>query len=295
MIGTGKPLSSQSEMMQHMSSRSPESDPKVLLGELLKLAREIDGRKTQQDVAVILGLERSTVAKGETGKQVPSPHVLKTWLDGLGIIGLDRTAIEGVWRLARYRERDAAEVEVAPWFATEARAHTLRYWAPVIMPGIIQTPAYAEELFRAMRLSEEKIKEYLEIRLGRQAILTGDNPPDTTFVIWEHVLNHQIGTRATMRAQCASLLDIADLPTVALHILPSDIGANPGLGGPINLAATDDAPELLGSDGLVTDLLTQEPSVVRKARATFSTVRADSLNRPDSRDKLTEAVERWND
>src|SRR5215471_2683764 len=105
-----------------MKSRSPETDPRVLLGELLKLAREHHGRKTQQDVAEIIGLERSTVAKGETGKQVPNPRVLALWLEGLEVNGLARAAIEGVHRLARFMERDPAEVEVLPWFATEARA-----------------------------------------------------------------------------------------------------------------------------------------------------------------------------
>jgi transcriptional regulator with XRE-family HTH domain len=275
-----------------MASLSPEVNAKVQLGELLRLARDLQ-QKTQHDVAVILGLERTTVAKGETGKQVPNPRVLDAWLDGLEVTGLARTAIERMHRLARFLELDPAEIEAMPWFATEARAHSLRYWAPVIVPGIIQTPAYAEELFRAMRLSAEKVKEFMAIRLGRQAILTKDDAPDTTLVLWEHVLNHQIGTREVMRDQCARLLEVSELPTVALHILPASGGANPGLGGAINLAATDDAPELLLSDGLVADQLSQDPLVVRKARATFSIVRADSLNRADSRNRLTEAVERW--
>jgi transcriptional regulator with XRE-family HTH domain len=278
-----------------MKSRSPEADPRVLLGELLKQAREFDGRKTQQDVAGIIGLERSTVTKGETGKQVPNPRVLELWLDGLGVGGLARAGIEGVHRLARLMERDPAEVEVLPWFTAEARAHTLRYWAPVIVPGIIQTPAYALELFRAMRLDEAKVAEYMEIRLGRQQILTRDEAPDTTVVIWEPVLHHQIGNREVMRNQCARLVEVSELPTVALHVLPSSTGANPGLGGAINLAATDDAPELLLSDGLVTDQLSQNPAVVRKARGTFSIVRADALNRTDSRTMFMEAMERWSD
>jgi transcriptional regulator with XRE-family HTH domain len=275
-----------------MASLNPEVDPKMQLGELLRLARDLQ-HKTQQDVAGILNLERTTVAKGETGKQVPSVRVLQVWLDGLEVTGLARTAIERMHRIARFLELDPAEIEAMPWFETEARAHSLRYWAPVIVPGIIQTPAYAEELFTAMRLSPQKIAEFMKIRLGRQAILTRDDAPDTTIVVWEHVLSHQIGTREVMRDQCARLLEVSDFPTVALHILPADNGANPGLGGAINLAATDDAPELLLSDGLVTDQLSQDPLVVRKARATFSIVRADSLNRADSRTRLTEAVERW--
>jgi hypothetical protein len=96
-----------------------------------------------------------------------------------------------------------------------------------------------------------------------------------------------------MSGQLARLVDMSHRPTVTVHVLPSGQGANPGLGGAINLAATNDAPELLLSDGLVEDQLSQDPVQVHKARTTFSRVRADALNRVDSRNVLLEAKERW--
>jgi transcriptional regulator with XRE-family HTH domain len=276
-------------------AHSLESDPKVLLGELLRLARDIDGRKTQQDVAGILGLERSTVAKGETGRQVPSMRVLKAWLDGLGVVGLARTAIEGVHRLARFMERDQSEVRVEPFYETEARAHTVRYWAPIILPGIVQTPAYATALFAAMRFDAARVTEKLAVRMARQAILERPDTPDITIVVWEPVLRHQIGTGETMRGQMARLAELSDMPTVTIHVLPSSHGANPGLGGAIQLAATADAPELLLSDCLVEDQLSNNPVKVRRASSTFNSVRADALNRAGSRDLLMKAMEIWSE
>lgn len=178
---------------------------------------------------------------------------------------------------------------------TEARAHTLRYWQPLIVPGIVQTTAYAAELFTAMRFDERKAAESLEIRMGRQAILKRSDPPDITILLWEPVLHHQIGTRGIVRDQIARLIELSDLPTVMIHILPSSAGAHPGLGGAIQLAATDDAPELLCSDGLVEDRLTQDPIIVRKARTTFNSVHADAHNRADSREILMEAMEIWSE
>ncbi|HEX3955537.1 MAG TPA: helix-turn-helix transcriptional regulator [Trebonia sp.] len=278
-----------------MRSHGSESDPRVLLGELLRLARDVDGRKTQQDVAAIIGLERSTVAKGETGRQVPNARVLSAWLDGLGVSGLARSAIEGVHRLARLMERDPGDARVAPFYETEARAHTVRYWAPIIMPGIVQTPAYATALFAAMRFDAARVAEKLEVRMARQAILERADPPDITIVVWEAVLRHQIGTAGTMREQIARLLALSDMPTVTIHVLPSSHGANPGLGGAIQLAATDDAPELLLSDSLVEDQLSNDPVLVRRASSTFNSVRADALNRGGSRDALMEAMEIWSE
>jgi transcriptional regulator with XRE-family HTH domain len=278
-----------------MYSHNPESDPKVLLGELLRLARNVDGRKTQEDVAAIIGLERSTVAKGETGRQVPNTRVLGAWLDGLGVAGVARTAIEGVHRLARFMDSDPRDVRIAPFYETEARAHTVRYWAPIILPGVVQTPAYATALFAAMRFDAAKIAEKLEVRMARQAILERPDPPDITIVLWEPVLHHQIGASATMRDQIARLVELSDMRTVTLHVLPSSHGANPGLGGAIQLAATDDAPELLLSDSLVEDQLSNDPVVVRRASSTFNSVRADAHNRAASRDALMKAMEIWSE
>jgi hypothetical protein len=194
--------------------------------------------------------------------------------------------------LARAKE-DPARVRTAPWFETEAEAHTLRYWAPVIVPGLVQTPAYARELYTAMGYDDAQATELLEVRMGRQAIIDRPDAPDITIVLWEPVLSHQIGSREIMSGQLARLVDMSHRPTVTIHVLPSSQGANPGLGGAINLAATNDAPELLLSDGLVEDQLSQDPVQVHKARTTFSRVRSDALNRADSRNVLLEARERW--
>jgi hypothetical protein len=45
--------------------------------------------------------------------------------------------------------------------------------------------------------------------------------------------------------------------------------------------------------GMVEDRLSQQPAVVRKARAAFASVRADALNRWGGRNMLAEAMERW--
>ncbi len=279
-------------MPPRMSSRSPTTNVAAFLGEQLGVLRVAAGYASHEALARALQAERSTVTKIETGARPPNDKLLTLWLDTCGATGQLRTVFEGLGVLARAKE-DSALAKVAPWFETEAEAHTLRYWAPVIVPGLVQTEAYARELFGAMGLDDAKAAEFLEVRMGRQAIIDRPEPPDITIVLWEPVLNHQIGSRTVMREQLARLVDMSHRPAITIHILPSSLGANPGLGGAINLAATDDAPELLLSDGLVEDQLSQDPAVVRKARATFTSVRADALNRPDSRNMLTEAMERW--
>lgn len=279
-------------MPPRKQSRDPRTHLGAFLGEQLRMIRAEAGFASQDDFAPALRRDRSVIGKAETGEAPPNESVLTDWLDLCGVSGRLRVMIEGITRIARIRE-NPGQAQTEPFYEAEARAHTVRYWAPIILPGIIQTPAYATELFKAMRFDPAKVAERLEVRMSRQAILERPDPPDITVVVWEPVLHHQIGTSETMRDQIARLVELSDMPTVTIHVLPSGHGANPGLGGAIQLAATADTPELLLSDTLVEDHLTNDPVQVRQASSTFNSVRADALNRAGSRDILVEAMERW--
>lgn len=278
-------------MPPRSQARSPENDPAALLGDELRELRKLAGYRSQDEVAGLIGTDRSVIGKAETGELPPTPEVLEALLDTYEVTERLRRLYERLNVVARNRH-DPAKLQVAPWYETEARAHTLRYWAPIIVPGIVQIPAYATGLFKAMRLDEATIAEGLASRMSRQTIFERPDPPDISIVLWEPVLTHQIGTDETMRDQLARLVELSDMPTVTIQVLPSSQGGSPGLGGAIQLAATADTPELLASDGLLENQLTNVPEVVRRASSIFNCVRADSLNRADSRDILVEAMKR---
>jgi transcriptional regulator with XRE-family HTH domain len=272
--------------------RDPKTHAGALLGENLRLARTLAGYKSQEDLAAALGTDRSVVTKAETGERPPHPDVLTAWLDACGVSGPLRKAIEGMWHLARARE-EPGRARTAPWFEAESKAHTLRYWAPVIVPGICQTRPYASALITAMGYDEAKVNEYLEDRMRRQVILGRPTPADVSIVVWEPVLRHLIGSPEVMHEQVARLMELSYRPTIMIQVLPARGGANAGLGGAINLAATHDAPELLLSDGIVEDVVTADVAPVMRASSTFNSVRADALNRAESREAITEAMETW--
>jgi len=280
-------------MPPRQQARDPRTHLGAFLGDQLRAIRVEAGYSSQDDFAPVIRRDRSVIGKAETGESPPAEAVLADWLEACGVGGRLRVMVEGVNRIARVRD-NPGHAQAEPFYEAEARAHTVRYWAPIILPGIVQTPAYATELFKAMRFDAAKVTERLEVRMGRQAILERPDPPDITIVVWEPVLTHQVGSSQTMREQLSRLVELSDMPTVTIHVLRSAHGANPGLGGAIQLAATTDAPELLVSDSLVEDHITNDPMSVRRASSTFNSVRADALNRADSRSILTEAMERWN-
>jgi len=273
-------------------ARNPEADPRMLLGGLLRLARQQSGHKTQEALGRAVGLERTSVVRFESGDRVPGADVLAGLLSACGVDGLARAAVEKMWQLARLTEEDApVKVWFSGYLAAEAAAHSLRIWQPLIVPGLVQTPAYARAVFTAMGMSDEQVAGQLEIRLGRQAIISRPKPPNITIVIWEPVLHHQVGTAEVMRDQLTRLLELPN--SVVVQVVPGDTEGNAGLGGAVTLVESPGGSVLL-AEALIEDQVTTDTDLLLRAGATFDAVRGDALPRAQSRKMITEARELWN-
>ena len=62
------------------------------------------------------------------------------------------------------------------WVDAEGNAHMLRYWSPLLVPGIVQTPEYSYEVFRAGGRSHELATEDTNARMQRQSVLNRVDP-----------------------------------------------------------------------------------------------------------------------
>jgi hypothetical protein len=261
-----------------------------LLGELLRIARTQSEYDSQGELARAIGAERSTVTRAEAGSCTTA--TLAGILAQTGVTGLARTAIEGVHRLVRHGD-DPAE-RVIPWYEVTARATALRYWQPLLVPGIAQSEDYAYEVYRGDGRDHEQAMGAAQTRMARQAVLDREDPPTIVIILWEPVLHHQIGTAETMRNQLAKLLGVSERRNALVHVLPSIIGANAGLGGPVSLASVAGEGDTLLTGSLIEDTVATDPVQVRAASDTFERVRGDSLSRVESRNSIREALELWN-
>lgn len=178
------------------------------------------------------------------------------------------------------------------WLEAEGNAHTLRVWAPVLLPGLLQTAEYARALFLAVGLDEEAADEQVRARLDRQEVLDRPDPPQVVVVLYEAVLHHRIGSPQVMHDALAHVAEVSRRPNISVQVIPVDIGANAGLCGSFSLASGDGAPEVLLME-TVEDVTTETRSLVRKAANISVRVQADALPRAASRTLLEEAAELW--
>jgi transcriptional regulator with XRE-family HTH domain len=267
------------------------ADPSGAAQELAKELRErrkAAGFASQDALAKVLNCDRTRVTKAETGQSVPTDDLLDAWGEACNF---DARPWKVVARYARERFTGAPR-RFEGWLDAERKAHTLRIWQPLTLPGLFQTADFARALYSRWP-DKERAEEQVEIRMRRKAIFERPDPPNTTVVLDQSVLYRLIGSPQIMQDQIAYLVEMSQRPTVMIHILPSDIDANAGVGGAIHLATGFGMPEVLLGAAAVEDQVTQEPALVRAASDVFNLVRSDALPRMSSRTFMVEALEKW--
>ena len=118
--------------------------------------------------------------------------------------------------------------------ALEAVAESVRHYHPSLVPGLLQTEAYMEEIVRSSLLVEPPgvVPRRVEVRRTRQAVLTREEDPlELTAVLDEAGLRRQVAGPEVMREQLLHLAEMAVRPNITLQVLPLAKGAHPGMPG----------------------------------------------------------------
>ncbi|MGV9786946.1 helix-turn-helix domain-containing protein [Streptomyces sp. NPDC003435] len=177
--------------------------------------------------------------------------------------------------------------------AAEAEAVTtaIRSYNPLLIPGLLQTPAYAAELFRTYRpmASDAQVEELVTIRMERARLLDDPTKPLFMTVIDEAALRRPVGGPAAMSEILRHVADLMRRRRVIAQVLPFAAGAHAALGGALKLMEFPDGPPLCFLEGLDTGKLVDDPATVARHALTFTLLQTTALSPAHSLD-LIEAV-----
>jgi hypothetical protein len=185
------------------------------------------------------GWNRHKVGRIESAKIKPTIKDITTLLDLYGVDAATRAALFDLNRNAWQRGWWEDYRDLFPkgsYVAQENDADRIDEWSPQLVPGLLQTDAYAHEIIRVWSREdgEEETQRRLRARLQRRALLSRTDPPapHVTAVIDEAVLHRPIGGEAVIRDQHQALLAAARRPNVTILVLPFSVGSHTGLDGP---------------------------------------------------------------
>lgn len=279
------------------------SSPHLLrrwIGLSLRRLRKNAG-KSRPEAAARLGVSRAAIGHMETARSLPSRATLEILLGFYG--APDR--LDDFLRLtetARKRRRwwDHLADAVPDWFdlylGLEFGATEMAVFGSYVVPGILQTPAYAEAVVRGdPALTDEQVRRRVELRIGRQAILhRAEDPVRLWVVLDESVLHRRRGTPEVMLEQIEHLIAMSERPRVTLQILPLDAGAHLAQQGGFQILSFPpefvDDPGVVYVDQLPEGRYFEAPEQVDAYRRAMNQLRMRAASPEESRRILCRAV-----
>lgn len=166
----------------------------------------------------------------------------------------------------------------------EAEAVAIRAFHPVVVPGELQTPAYAKFVLSLHSgiLSEDERRVRFEARMQRRKrFLDPGDSPEYYLILDESVLKREIGGLEVMAEQFESLMQLAERPDVHIRIAPFRVGTTLGSGGQFTVLdlAEDYEDAVLYREAFTHDYIEHDPKDIAFHRQMFESVWYQSLDR----------------
>ncbi len=192
----------------------------VAYGKLLRLFRERAGM-TQQELADAIGYSLEQVGSVEQGRRpakVPFTEAAERVLDAGGALRVLQEDVDLAKLPAFFHDFALLESDAASRFSYD----------PMLVPGLLQTEAYARALLEAHfpPLDDEAIEQHLTARIARQSLLTRKKPCVVFVVRGRGVGAAPAGGRHGRHAGATDkLLDTGLLRNVEIQVMPSRLAA----------------------------------------------------------------------
>jgi hypothetical protein len=191
--------------------------------------------------------------------------------------------------------------EYAALIGMEAEARSAKSWAPLIVPGLLQTSEYAREVTKEFveridPVSLGETRRRVEARLARQQVLTRNDPLEFSAILDEAVLFRRFGNRNIMQSQVSRLLDLSERANITLRILPLD-GPHPIGTGPFVLLQFDEVHDVTHDvvylENLTGGRYVEEEKESFTYRRSFDRLGDLALDETKSREMLASARDAW--
>lgn len=225
--------------MVNRKELNPDAGPAAAFGARLRSAREARGWN-QDEFGVRIGYSGRHVSGVETGHKPPTRRFSLATDTALGLEGTD-DSFERAWRDLRH----GVLLQGFPEYVRlEGRAVEIKLFEVGVIPGLLQTSAYAQALDASAvargAITPDQAEERLSLLLDRQAALMRPVPPLVVAVLDESCVRRPVGGATAMDAQLQHLVDFAERPNTMLQLAPYSMGEHRPFNRAVNLLTLAD-------------------------------------------------------
>jgi transcriptional regulator with XRE-family HTH domain len=195
----------------------------------LRAIRESKG-KSGDSVAAALKWSPSKISRYERARTGLRPREVERLLDYYQITGPRRALLlelaEDAAQKGWWEEfTDSLSEDYQQFIGLEHEATSIAIWHVDVVPGLLQTEAYARHIIssysRVEPIAPGMIGRLVRVRMRRQQVLDRDGL-QLSVVLDESVLRRRIGGETVMHEQLQRLAEEAKRPNLTLRVLPLD-------------------------------------------------------------------------
>lgn len=211
---------------------------RMLLGAQLRRLRETAG-VTRDDAGYHIRASGSKISRMELGRVSFKERDVTDLLEFYGIH--DPAEKEKLVQLTK-------EANATPWYqkfqdvvpdwfhvfvGLEEAAQLIRVYEVQFVPGLLQTEEYARAVILqgAPGLDPDEVERRVALRMGRQKLLTRENPPRYWVIMDEAALRRPMGGRDVHVGQIERLIDLVGEPNITIQVMPFRYGGHAAEGG----------------------------------------------------------------
>jgi transcriptional regulator with XRE-family HTH domain len=253
--------------------------------------RERQGRGLD-DLARRLGVTEVQASRLDRGVRGLGPEDVLALAEWYGIQQAERARLLELAaesrRRAWWQKTEIPDEAYRTLIGMEQAAEFIGEYGSAIIPGLLQTPAYARAATAGsgLNLTDEQIDAAVAIRMRRQEVLKRDRPPRYWTVIDEAALARVTGGREIMREQLGHLAEAADRATVIVQVIGFEYGAHPGIVHFIVVDTGRGLPDLVYVEGLRGRAEFTTPAETQRYREVWETLTAIALDPRQSRERI---------
>jgi hypothetical protein len=289
-----------------MATPSSEDRPtgpttlRVVIGSHLRRLRQ-DAEISRDDAAYEIRADASKISRLELGRVSFRLRDVRDLLIMYGVT--DEAELDHYEEMAREANQPSKwkrYTDYLPdWFSNylemEGAAAMIRTYEVQVMPGLLQTEAYARAVMMLGygHTPLREIDKRIDVRMKRQEILDRqEKPPQLWAVLDEAALHRPFGGAGVMREQIKALIEACDKPNVRIQIVPFASGVNSGAGAPFTWLrfAYEELNDIIYLEHLSGGLYLEKDSEVDAYQAAMEHMCVEALQPNQTQDFLNKFV-----